>query len=805
MSSIATTEKIEFDVHPHIIQDLVHSQNGTVATGIRELVLNAIDAKSPNVEIMIGTTEFIVEDQGRGFASKEEVMAYFKTFGAPHEKGDATYGRFRIGRGQIMSLAKVTWTSNQYSMSVDVRNDGMAFKFKGHDESQHEGCRVSGTFYEELSSYDLRCIQEELEQHIRYAPCKVTLNGQLLNADPAKERWDIQDEDVRIRWGNTDGIRIYSNGIFVKSLHRFMYGFSAVVLTQNNLVLNMARNEINIQDPLWIKINKYLRSHAESIAKRKGKGGRVSPELRRSMIRMFLSGEMDPSDVLDVVILKNCTGRSNSLTTVFFNKDNMPVTVSPDMNSSIAESISRQGRALVFDPETLEEFKVKTLKELFAKISESLLLYQDNNRHVVTMTGRISHRTTAPFIELAATVLSETSLIPAKKYSPRQRAARNALQHGANLMARELTKIYGKEVKKRKVLLGKGHSLAWTNGFDMIAFTDITLKFLDTQGRGGGMQMALILLHEYLHDSSDEDSHDHSPEFMDQYHDLTSNPYNNLVSTVATGLYSKYLSELANNCQDLPKKVKGDFRYPVVNDVIQYVITLKPEGLSDFEKLILKNFVKAPLTRRQGKLVITRGRRGIKCFVSNNWRRFATLNGIDVQAFDDFCDGIRAKSLSDEHRQYKQYLAEQLHRHYEQTSGHDLEFFKRLVKANYLSDLLAVLSTGWDSGISHIEHEFASKVKRIWNDRVSYTHSIEGPFPGEFWGADRFLQTHNKHRDFAGTKEGRLNYARHIVAHAFMGLRDPDEKKELLSLINDKAFGYLMNVNDKSNRINHDL
>lgn len=586
MSDTVTDQKMEFEVHPNIINDLIQSQNGTVATGIRELVLNSIDALSLSAQIMIGTTDFVVEDQGRGFASKEEVTNYFKTFGSPHEEGDATYGRCRIGRGQIMSLARVTWTSHQFSMSVDVKKDGMAFNFKEFQVSQFDGCRVCGTFYEELSPYDLRCIQEDLGQHVRYAPCRVTLNGQLLNADPGVEHWNIQDGEVRIRWGNAHGIQIYSKGIFVKRLPPYQYGFSAVVFTKENLVLNMARNEINVQDPLWLKINDHLKTRSKAIAKRKGKGGRVSPELRRSMIRMFLSGEMDPYDLSAVVILKDCTGRSHSLGTVFINKENLPITVSPEKNHRIAEAIIGQGRAHIFDPETLEEFKVKSLPQLLEKISEALLLYQESSRVVPYLLARISARHQVSFESLAATVLSDTSLIPVKKYTPRQRAARNALQLGSNLMARELTKIFDRGVGKRKILLGKGYALAWTNGLDMIAFADFTLNFLDTQGRGGGMQMALILLHEYLHDTSDEDNHAHSPEFMDLYHDLSSNPHNGLVSTVATGLYSKYLSELANNYQDLPKKVSGEFRYPVVNDIIQYLITLKPAGLSGFEKII---------------------------------------------------------------------------------------------------------------------------------------------------------------------------------------------------------------------------
>lgn len=41
-------------------------------------------------------------------------------FGAPHEEGDATYGKFRIGRGQVFNYAITTWTSNNYQLKVDI-------------------------------------------------------------------------------------------------------------------------------------------------------------------------------------------------------------------------------------------------------------------------------------------------------------------------------------------------------------------------------------------------------------------------------------------------------------------------------------------------------------------------------------------------------------------------------------------------------------------------------------------------------------------------------------------------------------
>lgn len=325
-------------------------------------------------------------------------------------------------------------------------------------------------------------------QYVRYAPCQVTLNSISLCVDPDTEKWDIDEEGLRIRWTNTNSIQIYSKGVYVKSLSYHQYGFDAVVLAKENMTVNMARNKVNVQDAMWIRIRSHLKARARRIAKRKGRSGRTDAGTRRSMIRLFLSGEMDASDIDNVTILKNSSGRSHSLYAVFISKENIPLTVCPDKNSRVAETIARQGRAYILDPVVLEEFGVKTLDELLKVIIDALWIYYDEKPSLRrSYIDRIYNKITVRFEILAATVLTESALLPDKKYTNRQRAARNALQHGSNLMARELTKALGKGVAKRKVLLGTGHAIAWTNGMDMVAFKRIPCGFwIPRAGQGGG-------------------------------------------------------------------------------------------------------------------------------------------------------------------------------------------------------------------------------------------------------------------------------------------------------------------------------
>ncbi|HRY04314.1 MAG TPA: ATP-binding protein, partial [Beijerinckiaceae bacterium] len=107
-------ERIAFTVDPAIIRSLIREQASTVEKAIAELVMNAVDAGADEIHIAVDQAGFTVRDNGRGFASRNEILTCFRRFGAPHVAGDATFGRFRIGRGQIMHWARCSWRSNTF-------------------------------------------------------------------------------------------------------------------------------------------------------------------------------------------------------------------------------------------------------------------------------------------------------------------------------------------------------------------------------------------------------------------------------------------------------------------------------------------------------------------------------------------------------------------------------------------------------------------------------------------------------------------------------------------------------------------
>lgn len=217
----AKPTSIDFTVHDNLIYDLIHSQNGTLATAIRELVMNAIDAGAKHCHIKLSETAFSVIDDGKGFASKAEIMQYFKTFGAPHDKDDAVHGRFRIGRGQVMAFGCVTWTSNTHKMDVDTKTKGFSFAYSDSTSLLHQGCRVDGVLYNAITEREIKNIKKEIGRLVCYVPITITFNTDNLNINEANETWHIQTEDYRIRYEKEGGVKVFSQGVYVKEFDRY--------------------------------------------------------------------------------------------------------------------------------------------------------------------------------------------------------------------------------------------------------------------------------------------------------------------------------------------------------------------------------------------------------------------------------------------------------------------------------------------------------------------------------------------------------------------------------------------------------
>lgn len=141
--------RLPFELDPAIIHHIIYSQAGSIGKAIIELIMNSVDANAKTVELSMTKEGFVCRDDGAGFATREDVLRYFGRFGTPHEEGDATYGRFRLGRGQIMAHAITEWRSRKWKMAVDTRTMGYGYDLDDlNDDETVEGCAITGRQYD---------------------------------------------------------------------------------------------------------------------------------------------------------------------------------------------------------------------------------------------------------------------------------------------------------------------------------------------------------------------------------------------------------------------------------------------------------------------------------------------------------------------------------------------------------------------------------------------------------------------------------------------------------------------------------
>lgn len=541
-----------FEVDEAIVNDLIYRQNGTVSTAFRELVMNAFDANSEKVEITIWPEGFEVKDTGEGFEGEESIMRHFKRFGTPHKEGDAKYGRFRIGRGQIMAFAKTTWHSKKFKMITDVRSKEAGFVLH-KDAAPYDGCHVFGDFYEPLRSPDVYQATKDLTHLVRYSPWPVFINQVQVNIQDGI-KWNYEDDKIKIVFNPKGryGIHLYSLGVHVKELQMHRYGISADVVTKSPLQLNMARNEINDNDPLWLHVHKVLRAQ---LLKRQNGKNKVAEHERQALIDQFRCEEIGFVDILKLDLLKDVRGKVTSFYTQMTKR--RPWTVSEETQARIADMISTQGNAFVIARAELDIWRVKTIEELLLAARENIG-HHDNGNQLQFYDNLINQVQVLPFEVVSKGVNDQYTLIPVSDLSPIEKAQRNALQYTADNMGKRLEKLHSEGFGKRKLQIGVSHAIAWTDSNTYIAFNRKTLSLFDN-GVPGLTLLAATLLHEFMHKDGSIGSNQHDIAFYEAFHDsiLGSSAKVEVLGNAVASLRNQYQTYLDKLNLPVPKWMDG--------------------------------------------------------------------------------------------------------------------------------------------------------------------------------------------------------------------------------------------------------
>ncbi len=533
-----------FELDPQIIHHIIYSQAGSIGKAVIELIMNSVDARAGCVRIDITPDGFSCQDDGHGFASYEDVKRYFGRFGTPHQEGDATYGRFRLGRGQIMAHARTVWCSRQWQMSVDTRVMGYSYELDERDEPV-KGCIITGEWYEPLSSQErMSCIQE-IRDLVRYTPIIVQLNGTVISRPPENEKWDAEDEFAWYRVREDGAVSVYNQGVLVRHDPGHLWGGGGLIVSKQPIALNVSRTEILRKTcPVWKAIAEKFGQLAATFSGTQG-NHRKTESRREKSARALLAGEGDllklfhSEEVITLLpgkqhvtlehFLRKCRYGKHAVEDGAFTVARYP------RNVPKGEMLARAGITTVVHPVTLTRFgcfEPEEFMECLARVQGNLTAYHEQltpDERGYWSGGWRASLSLIDFATLSEAYVERTRMVSEKTLDAETRRAWTALRWClANYAALCAGGVEWRYRNGRvsggisfRILLGESTSAdAWTDGETYIAYNIDIVRQLKTDALMTASRLFSLTEHEVAHEGDSMDC-GHDEAFYQRFHDIS--------------------------------------------------------------------------------------------------------------------------------------------------------------------------------------------------------------------------------------------------------------------------------------------
>ena len=493
----------EFQSHHNMLLMTMRRQAGSISKAIMEAVQNSIDAGANKILIDFTPTALSVQDDGRGFETLEAINKYFNVFGQPHEEGDAIFGYYRLGRGQIFAFMATEWRTNTFQMNVDIEKYGTKWELVT-GLPPVAGCTVKGELYRPLDEYEYNYQCNALKELVAFSEVPIYLNGKLISSAPAelekKNFWDYVDEDVFIKRGdiNSTELKVYNLGMLVRSFHAKSMGLAGVVVSRKRLEVNMARNDIQTNEcAVWARIQAAIKKVAGGDLTKKKKLNNYQADF---LAARLVARELSLEEVLDSPLLTDICGRAVSFRKLITLER---VSFCPENQRREGEFASNFGMT-VFSDAMLERFKCCDEQEFFDLLAERC--------HKFSLQEQIEKIQIIPFEELSRTIDKSVNIIEDQKLNRYELLMLNMLRAVNGVLLEKMAEHLGEynTPQERAIFACYSPSMEMhTDGKSYInvncgllydAYYDSTVAY----------KLVLLLLHEYLHDSNDRDGHVHS-------------------------------------------------------------------------------------------------------------------------------------------------------------------------------------------------------------------------------------------------------------------------------------------------------
>jgi hypothetical protein len=559
MSKTNTTERRSLKAHADLILQVIKRQAGTLAKAVMEGVMNAIDAGATTIQIQLKPDRLIITDNGKGFDSADHIKDVFEVFGSPHEMNeegisvDAKFGTYRIGRGQLFAFGVNEWKSNTFKMTTDINGLGLAYDLSV-GQSPRLGCEITVQLYEKLSMRDVQQTTDEVTKLCRYVIPTLTVNGVNIARDPAGMKWDVVTDDAYIskkvsesRWRYGSGLDVYQQGVFVETIPASEYGLEGTIVIKQAVQVNFARNQVIRSCKRWKKIAALLRDTGTKDAVQKVK---LDVHKARSFIQNFVSKDIDYQTFRNVQCLPDVRGRmwsmdqldklsrsKSSTSPVYANAlGHIPVGFGP-RNCRDGDRVIQNGKALVLDAVLFQYLGLSDQLSAAECGAAALDIIQGGGTKILTW---VAYQT------LVEDSSGDYELVQQNKLTPQEQDIISSSAHILGNMARTLG------VRNRKLCLGnKANAEGWTDGATYVAISRTWLKGLRLGYERDWHALTLLLAHEMCHDGQDTDTHNHTPQFYEDYHELTRR-----VPVWARWGYQLYRKYMNSRLRKLPKQIQ---------------------------------------------------------------------------------------------------------------------------------------------------------------------------------------------------------------------------------------------------------
>jgi hypothetical protein len=569
-----SSETKSFTVDKAIITHLITHQAGSIEKAVLELVMNSIDAGATQIHIDYTREGLTIKDNGSGFPSRQYIEDFFGVFGAPHQEGDSTFGKFRMGRGQAFAYGSSVWRSSQFEMCVDIKKNGLSYSLIENLENL-EGCEITIQFYEEQKIYHY-----EIIHMVEYSNVDIFINGEKINE--TINEWTYENEHFYFKEDkNERTLEIYNQGIFVT--REFDEYLSGILVSKKPFEVNFARNAIIENEcEVWKSFKQYKEKRMEDEAV-KGINRVIPVHMAHYYVELFFKCKIGAKQFLSLKIYRDISGKYYNIFQLLDSRFKH-IVIEDKNHSSVCDSLNQMDNILVID------------KYLENAIGEYDGAYTDGTTTVRELIVAQLNILGLDFVEIQ--IASENgkpkrsayrkeyekffkrlSAYNANGIYKRERELRKSFEHYNDILALEKENpveyvVYKKEnlnvfnrdvynivkrmskgiyrlmrnnttstTQERNILFGDSQERlqGWTDGESYIVI-DMTLIDSAKKGVKEIENIAHTILHEYCHSENDIKDSAHSIDFFTMYHDAQRpHPYCNSISELVLMFIKSYV------------------------------------------------------------------------------------------------------------------------------------------------------------------------------------------------------------------------------------------------------------------------